>query len=164
MSPLDDLYQELLLEHKRQPRNWGRLPHANRHADGHNPLCGDTIALDVMIQGEVVSEIAFEGAGCAICIASASLMTQAVKGTAVTDATHLVEAMYQMLTNEGSSHDPDDNYLGKLVVLRGVRRFPSRIKCAALAWHALAQCLREKDNARRDGTQTEEHPDAVGTA
>ena len=164
MSPLDDLYQELLLEHKRQPRNWGRLPHANRHADGHNPLCGDTIALDVMIQGEVVSEIAFEGAGCAICIASASLMTQAVKGTAVTDAAHLVEAMHQMLTNEGSSQNADDNYLGKLVVLRGVRRFPSRIKCAALAWHALAQCLREKDNARRDGTQTEEHPDAVGTA
>ena len=164
MSPLDDLYQELLLEHKRQPRNWGRLPRASRHADGHNPLCGDTIALDVVIQGGVVSEIAFEGAGCAICIASASLMTQAVKGTAVTDAAHLVEAMHQMLTNEGSSHDADDSYLGKLVVLRGVRRFPSRIKCAALAWHALAQCLREKDNARRDEPQTEEHPDAFDTA
>ena len=164
MSPLDDLYQELLLEHKRQPRNWGRLPRANRHADGHNPLCGDTIALDVVIQGEMVSEIAFEGAGCAICIASASLMTQAVKGTAVTDAAHLVEAMHQMLTNEGSSQNADDNYLGKLVVLRGVRRFPSRIKCAALAWHALAHCLRKDDDVQTDGAPLEEHPDAFDTA
>lgn len=142
MSPLDDLYQELLLEHKRQPRNWGRLAHASRSAEGHNPLCGDAITLDVAEHGGVVMEIAFEGAGCAICIASASLMTQAVKGRSVSEANRLVQAMHTMLTAASPSDDADnDVYLGKLVVLRGVRRFPSRIKCAALAWHALKQCL-----------------------
>jgi nitrogen fixation protein NifU and related proteins len=141
MNPLDDLYQELLLEHKRQPRNWGRLAHANLSAEGHNPLCGDAITLDVAEHEGVLNDIAFEGTGCAICIASASLMTQVVKGRSVAEATRLVNMMHTMLTTAPAADDTDDAYLGKLVVLRGVRRFPSRIKCAALAWHALKQCL-----------------------
>jgi nitrogen fixation protein NifU and related proteins len=141
MSPLDDLYQELLLEHKRQPRNWGRLAHAERSAEGHNPLCGDAIVLDVAVHDGVIDAIAFEGTGCAICIASASLMTQAVKGRSVAQASRLVNVMHTMLTTTPALDDTDDAYLGKLLVLRGVRRFPSRIKCAALAWHALRECL-----------------------
>jgi nitrogen fixation protein NifU and related proteins len=150
MSPLDDLYQELLLEHKRQPRNWGRLAHAERSAEGHNPLCGDSIALDVAEHEGVLHDIAFEGTGCAICIASASLMTQAVKGRSVTEATRLVNVIHTMLTAAPVADDADDAYLGKLVVLRGVRRFPSRIKCAALAWHALRECLTDAGQPGRE--------------
>ena len=160
MNPLDDLYQELLLDHKRQPRNWGQLAHANAHAEGHNPLCGDTIRLDVVKNDGVVEDIAFEGAGCAICIASASLMTQAVKGRSVNEAQRLVRVMHEMLTGATSSKDADDAYLGKLVVLRGVRRFPSRIKCAALAWRALQQCVA----TQQDGPQGQESQDARDAA
>jgi nitrogen fixation protein NifU and related proteins len=160
MSPLDDLYQELLLEHKRQPRNWGRLARANKSAEGRNPLCGDAIVLDVAAHDGVIDDIAFEGTGCAICIASASLMTQAVKGRSVAEATRLVSAMHTMLTAAPAADDAHDAYLGKLVVLRGVRRFPSRIKCAALAWHALRECLTE---AAQPGREPEIH-DAIDPA
>jgi nitrogen fixation protein NifU and related proteins len=160
MSPLGDLYQELLLEHKRQPRNWGRLAHANRSAEGHNPLCGDAIVLDVAVHEGVVDAIGFEGTGCAICIASASLMTQAVKGRSVAEATQLVNVMHTVFTTTPASDDADDAYLGKLVVLRGVRRFPARIKCAALAWHALKQCLATEPKL----SQEQETQDAIDPA
>lgn len=138
MDALDDLYQQVLLDHKRSPRNQHRLAHPTRQAQGHNPLCGDTVALDVELRDGAVADIGYEASGCAICVASASLMTEAVKGLPADDARRLAGALHGLLTG---TQDPDEDYLGKLVALAGVRRFPSRIKCAALAWHALDECL-----------------------
>ena len=143
MNPLDDLYQDLLLEHKRRPRNFGRLQCVHRCATGHNPLCGDTVSLQLAERDGVVSDIAFEGQGCAICIASASLLTEAVKGRTAGAAKQLSAAMHELLTAAAPPGEAQQAALGKLAALQGVRRFPSRIKCAMLAWRALDQCLEE---------------------
>jgi nitrogen fixation protein NifU and related proteins len=143
LNPLDDLYQDLLLEHKRRPRNYGRLQCAHRGATGHNPLCGDIVSLQLAERDGAVAEIAFEGEGCAICIASASLLTEAVKGRPVVAAKQLSAAMHELLTRTDPPPEEQQAALGKLAALQGVRRFPSRIKCAMLAWRALDQCLDE---------------------
>ena len=136
---LDDLYQEVILDHGRRPRNFHHLPGAHREAEGLNPLCGDHYKLYVKLDGERIADIAFEGQGCAISKASASLMTGAVKGRTVAEAEQLFHAVHQLVT-EG----PDPARLeavGKLAVLSGVCQFPMRVKCASLAWHTLHNAL-----------------------
>jgi nitrogen fixation NifU-like protein len=140
MSDLSDLYQEVILDHNRRPRNYGTLPDATGVAQGHNPLCGDRLSLYVKVDGGRIAGIAFEGSGCAISKASASLMTDAVKGGSIDDALALFERVHAMLTTP-PGQDVDSAAVGKLAVLSGVREFPVRVKCASLAWHTLRAAL-----------------------
>ena len=134
MSELTDLYQEVILDHNRRPRNFRTIDEATRKQEGYNPLCGDRLTLYVKLDGDRISDVAFQGTGCAISKASASLMTEALKGKTVTEARALFERFHDMIT---SSTDVAPADLGKLSVLSGVREFPTRIKCASLAWHTL---------------------------
>jgi nitrogen fixation NifU-like protein len=150
MSDIRQLYQEVILDHNRKPRNFGSILNANRHAEGHNPLCGDHIKLSMNVTGDQIETIAFEGQGCAICKASASMMTGAVKGKAVQEAETLVEEFRNMATG---SLDPDstDHHLGKLKVFAGVKDLPSRVKCAILPWHTLHAALHSEDIVSTEG-------------
>ena len=150
MSDIRQLYQEVILDHNRKPRNYGSLPDANHHADGHNPLCGDHIKLAVDVQDDKIAAIAFEGHGCAICKASASMMTGAVKGKAVQDAETMVEEFRGMATG---TLDPDNqaNHLGKLKIFAGVKDLPSRVKCAILPWHTLHAALHSESAVSTEG-------------
>src|SRR5699024_3295367 len=136
-NDLRDLYQEVIFDHNRQPRNFHVLDNANRSADGHNPLCGDQLTVYAHVQDDVVQDVSFVGHGCAISKASASLMTEAVKGKHVKEIEELYDGIHQMLTE---SH-PEDIDFGKLEVLSGVREFPARVKCASLAWHTLQNAI-----------------------
>jgi nitrogen fixation NifU-like protein len=140
MSDLTDLYQEVILEHNRRPRNWGTLADATRSAEGYNPLCGDRLTLHVRVDDGRVAGISFEGSGCAISKASASLMTDAVNGRTLDEATALFDRVHDMLTTP-IDRPVDEDALGKLAVLAGVREFPTRVKCASLAWHTLKSAL-----------------------
>jgi nitrogen fixation NifU-like protein len=142
MSDLSDLYQEVILDHNRRPRNYGVMPDASRSARGHNPLCGDKLTLYLKIDGDRIAAISFEGSGCAISKASASLMTESVKGKTAADATALLERFQRMITSPPDS--PIDD-LGKLAALAGVRQFPARVKCASLAWHTLRAALDSRE-------------------
>jgi len=139
---LRDLYQEVILDHNRHPRNFRALPDANRAAVGHNPLCGDRIQVFLQIADGRIQGISFEGSGCAISTASASLMTEALKGKTVAEANELFAGFHELVT-QGAG---DAERLGKLAVLAGVREFPIRVKCATLAWHTLAAALEQKDH------------------
>ena len=140
MSDLTDLYQEVILDHNRRPRNWGPLTDATRVAKGHNPLCGDRLTLYVKVEGGTLTGISFEGSGCAISKASASLMTDAVKGQSLTDALSLFDRVHDMLTTPIADPVNTDD-VGKMAVLSGVREFPARVKCASLAWHTLKSAI-----------------------
>ena len=140
MSDLSDLYQEVILDHNRRPRNYGPLPDASRSAKGHNPLCGDKLTLYVQLQDDRITGISFEGSGCAISKASASLMTDAVKGCTVDEALGLFDRFHAMVTTP-IGQPVDDESLGKLAAFAGVREFPIRVKCASLAWHTLKAAL-----------------------
>jgi nitrogen fixation NifU-like protein len=143
MSDLRELYQEVILDHGKNPRNFGPLPEANREAHGHNPLCGDKIALHVVLDGDLVQDVKFEGAGCAISMASASLMTTILKGKTEAEARALFEQFHDLLTsNEEASLDQLEA-LDKLAVFSGVRDYPLRVKCATLGWHTLNAALDE---------------------
>ena len=133
MSELGDLYQEVILDHNRRPRNFRVLEEGHKQ-EGYNPLCGDRLTLYVKLDGERISDVAFQGVGCAISKASASLMTEALKGKTVTEARELFERFHDMVTSAPDTEAPD---LGKLSVLSGVREYPTRIKCASLAWHTM---------------------------
>jgi nitrogen fixation NifU-like protein len=136
MSDLRELYQEVILDHNRRPRNFGPLESANRRAEGYNPLCGDRITVALQIRDDRIADVRFEGSGCAISKASASLMTDVVKGRTIAEARDLFDRFQRMVT--GAIDLPaDDEGLGKLSVLAGVREFPVRVKCASLAWHTL---------------------------
>ena len=150
MTDLRQLYQEVILDHNRKPRNFGSILGANRHAEGHNPLCGDHIKLSMSILNDKIDSIAFEGEGCAICKASASMMTGVVKGKAVQEADMLVEEFRGMATG---TLDPDhqDNHLGKLRVFAGVKDLPSRVKCAILPWHTLHAALHSEFSVSTEG-------------
>ena len=137
-----DLYQEVVVEHKRSPRNFGHLAAPTHQARGTNPQCGDDLRVELDIQQGQVHDIRFNGQGCAICIASASMMSEAVKGHRVADAEKLQQHFRAVMTGQS---EPDAAYLGKLISLAGVRRYPSRIKCALLGWHALMHALRDAD-------------------
>ncbi len=138
MSDLSDLYQEVILDHNKRPRNFRALEQPSHWADGYNPLCGDRLRLFVKVDGEVITDIAFQGSGCAISKASASLMTDALRGHTVEEARQLFERFHRMVTTPTDQAVED---LGKLSVLSGVREFPVRVKCASLAWHTLKAAL-----------------------
>jgi len=142
MSDLNDLYQEVILDHNRRPRNFGQLPDATRTAKGYNPLCGDRLTLYLKLDGDRIDGVAFEGSGCAISKASASLMTDAIKGQSTSSAADLFERFHQMITTP-IDQPVDEDSVGKLAVLAGVREFPARVKCASLAWHTLKAALDE---------------------
>jgi len=142
MSELTDLYQEVILDHNRRPRNFKALADANRTAKGHNPLCGDKLTLYVRVEGDRIADISFEGSGCAISKASASLMTDAVKGQSVADADALFDRFHAMVKTP-IDQPVDEDALGKLAVFSGVREFPMRVKCASLAWHTLHAALKD---------------------
>ena len=132
------LYEEVILDHNRRPRNFKHVPPgANRHASGHNPLCGDQLRLDLRIEDGIVKDIGFEGAGCAISTASASLMTESIKGKSVDEAEALFQGVHDLLTKQGAPGN-----IGKLQVLAGVREYPARVKCASLPWHTLEAALK----------------------
>lgn len=138
MSDLRELYQELILDHHKRPRNCHALADADCDLEGYNPLCGDKLHLYVKMDGDKVADIGFEGSGCAISVASASLMTEAVKGRTVEQAQNLINNFRDMITGNSSA---DPSTLGKTAVLAGVREFPTRVKCATLAWHTLRAAL-----------------------
>ena len=142
MSGLSDLYQEILLEHNSKPRNFRKLDQASQSAEGFNPLCGDQITVYLDVADGVITDVGFQGAGCAISRASASMMTQSVKGQTLTQATEVFDAFHQMMTEPGA--DLDYDMLGDLESLAGIIEFPTRIKCAILAWHTLRAALEGK--------------------
>lgn len=137
MNDLRELYQETIFDHYRRPRNFGRLDGANRMADGYNPLCGDKVTLYLQVVDGVIRDARFEGTGCAIATASASLMTESIKGRTEADALQLMDGFHSMVTGGGAIRE-----LGKLEVLAGVREFPQRVKCATLAWHTMKAALK----------------------
>jgi len=136
---LNDLYRDVILDHNRKPRNYGGLDPADASADGFNPLCGDRLTLRLKMAGDKISDIRFEGQGCAISTASASLMTEAVKGKTRAEALQLFDRVHRLLTDDAA---PPADDLGKLAALSGVREFPARVKCASLCWHTLSTALR----------------------
>jgi nitrogen fixation NifU-like protein len=138
MSDLSDLYQEVILDHNKRPRNFHTLEEPSHTAEGYNPLCGDRLHLYVKVEGEVITDVGFEGSGCAISKASASLMTDAIKGRTVEEARQLFERFHRMVTTPPDVPVED---MGKLSALAGVREFPVRVKCASLAWHTLKAAL-----------------------
>ena len=140
MTDLSDLYQQIIVEHNRSPRNFKKLAHPTRGAEGSNPLCGDQIKLEVELDGERIADIGFQGSGCAISQASASLLTGAVLGKSTAEAQELFRAVHAMLTSAPSSA-VDTTKVGKLAALGGVRQFPVRVKCASLPWHTLRAAL-----------------------
>ena len=148
MFDLADLYQQLILDHNRSPRNHRRLDDAVRRSEGYNPLCGDRVTVYLALDGEVISDVAFEGAGCAISTAAASLMTEAVKGMSLSEATALFERFRELVTGGAK---PGDEPLGKLDAFAGVRNYPARVKCATLAWHTLKAAI----NAEHEVVTTE---------
>lgn len=142
MSDLRELYQEVILDHNRRPHNFRELDGADRHADGFNPLCGDRLAVYVNLEGDTVVDATFVGSGCAISKASASLMTDMVKGKSLDDVRRLFERFLELVTDERAQ--VDDALLGKLAVFAGVRDYPTRVKCASLAWHTLRAAVEDR--------------------
>src|SRR5215469_5130 len=143
MPDLRELYQELILEHSKAPRNYRRLAEANRKAEGYNPLCGDHFTVYVQTSGDSIQDISFQGSGCAISKASASMMTQSLKGKTRQQAKELFEHFHQTVTGAKNGDSAD---LGKLSVFAGVAEFPTRVKCATLAWHTLEAALEGKQD------------------
>ncbi|HEV8581755.1 MAG TPA: SUF system NifU family Fe-S cluster assembly protein [Thermoanaerobaculia bacterium] len=142
MNELRDLYQEVILDHNRRPRNFGTLPAANRQAEGYNPLCGDKVTVFLQVEDGRIRDVAFQGAGCAISTASASLMTEALKGLTAEEAREVFRHFHDLVTTGAGEGSPE---LGKLAVFSGVCEFPMRVKCATLAWHTLLAALEGKD-------------------
>ena len=141
MSGLSDLYQEILLEHNSKPRNFRKVEDANATAEGYNPLCGDQITLYLKVVDNVVEDVGFQGVGCAISRASASMMTQSIKGRSLDDAHVIFDAFHNMITHP--HEEPDYDTLGDLETLSGVNEYPTRIKCAVLAWHTMRSALND---------------------
>jgi nitrogen fixation NifU-like protein len=140
MSELRELYQEVILDHNRKPRNFRKLEGANRNAEGHNPLCGDRVTVYLNVDGDTVRDVSFEGVGCAISTASASLMTESVKGKRLDDALALFDGFHEMVTSDPHNM-PETGRLGKLAAFAGVCEFPLRVKCATLAWHTMKAAI-----------------------
>jgi nitrogen fixation protein NifU and related proteins len=136
---LKDLYRDVIVDHNRNPRNFGKLEPSDAHADGHNPLCGDRLTVYVNLENDCIRDVKFEGAGCAISVASASMLTEAVKGKSKGEVHALFERVHDLLTKHDTN--VDTSTLGKLAALSGVREFPARVKCASLCWHTLNAAL-----------------------
>ncbi|MSQ12205.1 MAG: SUF system NifU family Fe-S cluster assembly protein [Dehalococcoidia bacterium] len=150
MSQLQELYQEIVLEHTRRPRNFRRLEKPDYTAKGYNPFCGDNFILDLKIERGIITDVGFQGAGCAISTSSASMMTESMKGKTLEEAKGLFNAFHQMLTREPGT-EADAEELGDLGVLSGVSEFPTRVKCATLAWHTMMAALK----GERESVSTE---------
>ena len=146
MNELQDLYREVILDHNRSPRNFGELEDADRIIEGVNPLCGDRMTLYVKLDGDTVQDISFKGTGCAISIASSSLMTEKVKGASLQETLELFDKVHDMLTAVDYDGSADLEDLDKLAALSGVREYPTRVKCASLSWHALKSALTSVDD------------------
>ena len=140
MSELSELYQQVILDHNKKPRNFRKLETANRSAEGYNPLCGDQLTVYLELEDEVVKEVSFEGSGCAISKAAASMMTQSVKGKTKEEAEKLFDEFHRMVTGELDA-EATPNGLGRLTIFAGVRDFPARVKCASLSWHTMHAAL-----------------------
>ena len=140
MSELSELYQQVILDHNKKPRNFRKLEDANHSAEGVNPLCGDHLTVYLKVQNDAVAEISFEGSGCAISKAAASMMTQAVKGKMKPEAERLFSEFHKMVTGEDNTDD-DERGIGNLTIFSGVREFPVRVKCATLPWHTMHAAL-----------------------
>src|SRR5919199_849583 len=136
MSELSELYQQVILDHNKKPRNFRKLETANHSAEGYNPLCGDQLTIYLNLEGDTVKDVGFEGSGCAISKAAASMMTQAVKGKSREEAEKLFDEFHRMVTGE-LDEEREENVLGRLKIFAGVREFPARVKCASLPWHTL---------------------------
>lgn len=146
MSDLRELYEEVILDHNRNPRNYPKKPDdANRTAHGFNPLCGDEFFVHLTMEGDVVKDVGFEGAGCAISTASASLMTEALLGKNEAEIDALFHEVHNLLTDEQQAGTPEE-FLGKLTVLTGVKEYPMRVKCATLAWHTMQAALKSRED------------------
>lgn len=164
MSDLSDLYQEVILDHNKRPRNFRAIDRPSHTAEGYNPLCGDRLHLFVRVEDDMIADVGFQGSGCAISKASASLMTDAVKGRTVAEARALFDRFHRMVTTPPDAAVED---MGKLSVLSGVREFPVRVKCASLAWHTLKAALDRDavagDDAREATVSTEDHETTAST-
>lgn len=143
MSELSELYQQVILDHNKKPRNFRKLEGATHQAEGHNPLCGDQLTVYVDLENDAVKDVTFEGSGCAISKAAASMMTQAVKGKTKPEVISLFEEFHRMVTGE-LDEDTTPNHLGHLKIFAGVREFPVRVKCATLSWHTLNAALNKQ--------------------
>ncbi|OGQ06934.1 MAG: SUF system NifU family Fe-S cluster assembly protein [Deltaproteobacteria bacterium RIFCSPLOWO2_12_FULL_40_28] len=142
MSDLEDLYQELILDHSRHPRNFGHIEKPTCEAQGYNPLCGDKINLSIKIQDGVINDVKFEGSGCAISTAAASMLTEEMKGKKINEVDPIFQAFHSLVTGSDKKTDID---LGKLASMEGVKEFPMRVKCATLSWHTLKAALEKKE-------------------
>jgi nitrogen fixation NifU-like protein len=140
MSELSELYQQVILDHNKKPRNFHKMEEANRSAEGFNPLCGDQLTVYLQLENEVVTDISFEGSGCAISKAAASMMTQSLKGKSKEEAENLFSEFHRMVTGE-LDEEATPNSLGRLTIFSGVRDFPARVKCASLSWHTMRAAL-----------------------
>lgn len=143
MSELRELYQEVIIDHSRKPRNCELMEHPDRSANGFNPLCGDRVTVYVRLDGDRIEDLSFQGAGCAISTASASLMTEFLRGRTVSEAVRLFDRFHVLVTGNPDEPAPVEPELGKLNALAGVREFPSRVKCATLSWHTLHAALKD---------------------
>ena len=150
MSELSELYQQVILDHNKKPRNFHKLDGANRTAEGYNPLCGDQLNVYMLVEDEVVKDISFEGQGCAISKAAASMMTQSVKGKTKQDAETLFDEFHRMVTGQLDA-EATPNHLGRLTIFSGVRDFPARVKCASLSWHTMHAALHGQDTVSTEG-------------
>ena len=144
MSELSELYQQVILDHNKKPRNFRKLETANHTAEGYNPLCGDQLTVYLNLEDDLVKEVGFEGSGCAISKAAASMMTQAVKGKSKEQAENMFKEFHSMVTGE-LDEETQENSLGNLKIFAGVREFPVRVKCATLAWHTMLAALHKQD-------------------
>lgn len=145
LPDLRELYQEVILDHSKRPRNFHGMPEANRRANGYNPLCGDRVTVSLHVEGDVVRDVSFEGSGCSISTASASMMTDAVKGKTVAEAKTLFARFHDLVTADPSKVAIASAELGKLAVFAGVHEFPMRVKCASLPWHTMKAALEGGD-------------------
>lgn len=158
MADYKSLYQEVILDHNKKPRNYGAIEHASHHAEGHNPLCGDHISVTLKLDGDNIADIAFEGESCAICKASASMMTSAVKGKTCADAETLIQEFRDMVT--GKLEPAASDHIGRLAVFAGVRDLPMRVKCAILPWHTLHAAF---NSVASTSTEAEDDPMRAST-
>ena len=141
MFDLKDLYQEVIIDHNRSPRNFGKLENPTQVAEGYNPLCGDKLNLYLTTRDDLITDVSFDGSGCAISVASASLMTDSLKGKTIEEAEQLFESFHDLIMEEETPDQEQMQSLGKLVALAGVKEYPARVKCATLCWHTLHSAL-----------------------
>ena len=146
MSELSELYQQVILDHNKKPRNFRRLEAANRSAEGYNPLCGDQLTVYLQLEDDVIKDISFEGSGCAISKAAASMMTQSLKGKSRGEAEVLFDEFHRMVRGE-LDEETTPHHLGRLTIFSGVREFPARVKCASLSWHTMHAALNDQGMA-----------------